>query len=77
MSFQAIPFIPGPVLAPASAAAASRGEPVQHPRTVKQGPAHEDWERHRATIKRLYLDEDKSLKDVMFIMKNEYDLHGT
>ena len=44
---------------------------------VKQGPGSEVWEAYRPTIKRLYLDEDKTLKDVMAIMQREYGHKAT
>ncbi|KAL9093497.1 MAG: hypothetical protein Q9165_003892 [Trypethelium subeluteriae] len=36
-----------------------------------------DWYRHKQTIKRLWIDEDRSLKDVMAIMKKDHGLKGT
>ena len=44
---------------------------------VKQGPGPEVWETYRPIIKRLYLDEEKTLKDVMAIMQREYDYKAT
>ena len=44
---------------------------------VKQGPGPEVCETHRPTIKRLYLDEDKTLKDVMIIMQRDHGLKAT
>lgn len=35
------------------------------------------WERHRATIKELYIDEGKRLKDVADIMKQDYGFNAT
>lgn len=35
------------------------------------------WERHRETIKELYIDEGKRLKDVADIMKQEYGFNAT
>ena len=37
----------------------------------------EEWDRHRQTIERLYLDEDKNLKEVMTIMAENYGHFGT
>jgi hypothetical protein len=47
--------------------------------TQSTGPTSETWELqwHRATIKRLYLDEDKTLPQVMAIMKRDHDLKAT
>lgn len=36
------------------------------------GPSANDWSRHRPTIKRLYLDEKKKLREVMEIMARDY-----
>ena len=33
------------------------------------GPTHDDWEHYRPLIKQLYVDEGKTLKEVMAIMK--------
>ena len=44
---------------------------------VKQGPGPEVWETYRPIVKRLYLDEDKTLKDVMAIMQREYGHKAT
>jgi hypothetical protein len=32
----------------------------------------EDWEKHQARIKQLYLEDDKPLKDVMAIMETAH-----
>ena len=37
----------------------------------------EDWERYRATFTRLYLDEEKTLKEVKYIMKDKYGFIAT
>lgn len=42
----------------------------------RQGPRPEEWETHRLTIKRLYLDEHKTLKDVMATMQQKHSLRG-
>ena len=44
---------------------------------VKSGPKPDIWETHRSTIKRLYLDDNKTLKDVMAIMERDYDHKAT
>ena len=44
---------------------------------VKSGPGAEIWETHRSTIKRLYLDEEKTLKEVMATMQEAYGLKAT
>ena len=44
---------------------------------VKSGPGPEIWENHRSTIKRLYLDEDKTLNEVMATMRKDYGLKAT
>ena len=51
-----------------------RENPVaQHASTTRQGPSAEDWEHLRPIIRGLYIDEDRTLKDVMSIMANEHD----
>jgi hypothetical protein len=40
-------------------------------------PNEEDWATHRFTIKRLYQDENKTLKEVMEIMNREYLVKAT
>ena len=37
----------------------------------------DDWERFRDTIKQLYLDQNKSLKEVMTMMDRDHDFHAT
>lgn len=37
----------------------------------------EDWYRHRNLIKRLYVDEQKTLKQVMTIMASEHRMLAT
>ncbi|KAL1861797.1 hypothetical protein Daus18300_008613 [Diaporthe australafricana] len=39
----------------------------------RHGPSVQDWSRHRPTIKRLYIDERKKLKEVMDIMARDYN----
>jgi hypothetical protein len=39
-------------------------------------PSVEDWEGHRETIKRLYVDEDRTLSDVMAIMASDFGHRG-
>ncbi|CCT76196.1 uncharacterized protein FFUJ_14171 [Fusarium fujikuroi IMI 58289] len=36
-----------------------------------------DWEQHRETIRRLYLDENRTLNDVMHIMEHDYNHRGS
>jgi hypothetical protein len=43
----------------------------------KQYAKPSEWEPHRATIKRLYLDEDRTLKEVKSYMEETYDFHAT
>lgn len=45
--------------------------------THSEGPSPETWEVHRPMIKRLYLDEDKTLPQVMEIMKRDYDFKAS
>jgi hypothetical protein len=43
----------------------------------KKYPVPEEWLAHRPTIKRLYQDEDRTLKEVMEIMKKEHNFFAT
>lgn len=36
-----------------------------------------DWNRHKSSIKRLYIDENRPLKEVMRVMEKEYDFIAT
>ncbi len=40
-------------------------------------PSRTDWDRLRPIIKRLYVDEDKKLADVMAIMARDYGHRAT
>lgn len=42
-----------------------------------QGPSAEDWERVRPIIRRLYIEEGRTLNDVMDILANEYGHKAT
>jgi hypothetical protein len=42
-----------------------------------QWASPEGWEHHRKTIEKLYLDEDKTLKEVMSVMADQYGHKGT
>jgi Clr5 domain len=39
--------------------------------------APREWEAHRATIRRLYLGEDKTLKEVMTYMEQKHSFRAT
>ena len=40
-------------------------------------PSQSDWNRLRPHIKRLYVDEDKTLEEVMIIMARDHGHRGT
>jgi hypothetical protein len=40
-------------------------------------PSTEDWTRNQQLIKRLYVDEDRTLKDVMAIMERDHGHKAT
>jgi hypothetical protein len=44
---------------------------------LSQGPSVEDWERLRLVITRLYIDEDRTLANVMNTMALNYGHKGT
>ncbi|CZR63042.1 uncharacterized protein PAC_12939 [Phialocephala subalpina] len=60
------PFVP-------SLTAGVPGTMVPH----RAAPTPEDWERHRPLIKRLYVDENKKLKEVAHIMAAQYGHFAT
>jgi len=45
------------------------------PRTQFAKPG--DWEPQKPTIKRLYMDEDRKLKDVAEIMEKDFNFRAT
>jgi hypothetical protein len=45
--------------------------------SAKGWPTEDDWVLHRSTIKRLYLEENKKLKELMEIMKRQHALKAT
>jgi hypothetical protein len=47
------------------------------PASAQGWPTEDDWALHRSTIKRLYLEENKTLKELMEIMKREHALKAT
>lgn len=40
-------------------------------------PSRYDWSKHMSAIKRLYIDEDRPLKEVMEIMQKEHNFIAT
>lgn len=48
-------------------------------RPAKSGrtPSRYDWSKHMPAIKRLYIDEDKTLKEVLDIMHRDYNFVAT
>lgn len=65
--------IPGPAAAAAAAAATLTTRVGKPGRT----PSRYDWSKHMPTIKRLYIDEDKTLNQVLDIMKEEHNFVAT
>jgi hypothetical protein len=45
--------------------------------STKWRTSEEDWEHHRALIRRLYLEEGRTLKGVMAIMEREHGFKAT
>ena len=46
-------------------------------RPARGPPTSEMWDEHKARIKRLYLDEDTPLPQLMELMKKDFDFHAT
>lgn len=51
--------------------------PGATPVARSSGPSKDDWAAHQMRIKQLYLDENKKLREVMDIMKTEFNFHAT
>lgn len=49
----------------------------QFPAGQRRGRSEYLWEAHKATIKTLYIDEGRSLKDVRETMKSKYGFEGS
>ena len=47
------------------------------PAAGDQWASKDDWKRVKPFIKRLYVDEDRKLKEVMAIMEKEHDFKAT
>lgn len=43
---------------------------------MERMPTQERWSRHMAHIRRLYIDHNFSLEEVMRIMARDYDFHA-
>lgn len=60
---------------PERMASTARGTPRPHI-SDQVPPTESEWLRHRSTIKRLYLNEHRPLKEVMDIMKRDHGLNA-
>lgn len=49
--------------------------PVSQSRTSKQGPTKNEWDAMRSDIKRLYIEEGRTLKETRFILSLVYHFH--
>lgn len=47
------------------------------PPRLKSDRSRLDWSRHKGNIRRLYIDENRPLKEVMHLMEKEYDFIAT
>lgn len=47
------------------------------PAKAGRTPSRYDWSKHMPVIKRLYIDEDKTLKEVLEIMQREHNFIAT
>lgn len=48
-----------------------------HPAMQRRGRSDATWEAHKPIIKTLYMDQGRSLKEVMEIMKSKYGLEAS
>ncbi|KAJ4417851.1 hypothetical protein N0V82_005908 [Gnomoniopsis sp. IMI 355080] len=58
---------------PEADSAETSAKPVKSGRT----PSRYDWSKHKPMIKKLYIDEDKTLKEMMEIMQREHNFVAT
>lgn len=58
---------------PEADAAETSARPLKSGRT----PSRYDWSKHKPTIKRLYIDEDKTLKEMLEIMQRDHNFVAT
>lgn len=63
------PFLPNHETQPAP-------KSLRIPRPART-PSRYDWSKHKPTIKRLYMDEDKTLREMMDIMEREHNFVAT
>lgn len=68
-SYSPPPLVPSPT----AAAAVTTRVGLKPGRT----PSRYDWSKHMPTIKRLYIDEEKTLSQVLDIMKEKHDFVAT
>lgn len=54
-------------------------QPVSQPARNARAPVIDPavWEFHRPEIQRLYFDENKTLKEVIFVLQNQYGFNAT
>lgn len=72
---QALPERPlrlKPVVAPELSAHNKTPNPVSSSRKVIHRDVNREWATHMPTIKRLYIDEERPLREVMEIMSRDY-----
>ncbi|CAN8104711.1 unnamed protein product [Discula destructiva] len=56
---------------------AEAATPSYKPAKPRRTPSRYDWSKHMPTIKRLYINEDKTLKEVLEIMQREHNFIAT
>lgn len=75
------PLQTGPGTSPVPGGPGSMDAPVaaSSPTSMAQRRGKSDslWEAHKATIRRLYIDEGRSLKEVVEIMKTKYGFEAS
>lgn len=59
------------------AKAVRKGEPGASKGSTSKWASLDDWEKFKPHIKQLYVEEDRTLKDVMAIMASKYGHHAT
>lgn len=58
-------------------AATTKATPTPTPTPTHRPPPHDDLERHKGIIKKLYLDDGITLREVMGVMEKQYGVKAT
>ncbi|KAI1390288.1 Clr5 domain-containing protein [Hypoxylon trugodes] len=74
---QITPNLESPIKQPSAAEVSSRGDEPSSVNRERGRSTNDAWEGHRSLIERLYIDENKTLSEVMGIMESEHDFKAS